>query len=785
MATTVATPNLGQSDEDYPSGRGTIVPDDSPKKATQPGIPDCGPNNELLNEQHPEIVAELKGLIEKARVEGLVARRNEIRTIRQARFFWQEIQYMWWDVKNGQWNFPTSTAGLSGPNEDNDSPRFQYTTNIYQAYGLSFIAVFSQDVPSVLWYPQNPNKIEDITAAKAASDAADLIEENNHVSEMLTSIGYYLWTDGKIGSYTRYVVDGGKFGYQDENDLDEGFTKMGDDSLQCPSCGTESPLPESIGMVPPSCPQCGEMLGPDNYKPADQVAVPVIKSTNKVPNGQEVISIIGGLELNTPIWAREQDEFPYLQWQLEVHRAKLKATYPHVADKIGEVPQGGAEDVYARASRVSVAQGLPYTHPGDTLQDLTTFLRTWIRPWLFYSIADKAKRQTLFDMFPDGCYVAFAGDTYCESRNENMDDHWRVMHALPGEGQNRPAVGKSMINIQEQFNNYSNIMAENYEMGIPPIYADPQTLDFDQLSGQVAEPAAVYPARAKPGQPLAASFYQSAPAQVAPDMMKYMQWLQGDICQFLTGMFPAVYGGEMAGNKTASGYQMARDQALGRLGLIWRRLKEFYAQTMQLGVQCFRDNRPDDVNVPILGKGNEFEIKSIQLMNLRGNIQARSEADETFPRLKSQQRSVIQSLMAADDPFIAQVLQDPSNLGFLKGVFGLTDLNIPGEDARNKMLRDIDSMLQGIPVQVNPIMDNHAIAVEEAKRWWNSDDGQQAQQMNPQGCMMIMQNVQEHMLAMAPPPMIGPPSGIPNKKPAEGNAPPPVAPEPEQQQPGL
>ena len=35
--------------------------------------------------------------------------------------------------------------------------------------------------------------------------------------------------------------------------------------------------------------------------------------------------------------------------------------------------------------------------------------------------------------------------------------------------------------------------------------------------------------------------------------------------------------------KTASGYALARDQAMGRLGLVWRRTKQFYADVLLLG----------------------------------------------------------------------------------------------------------------------------------------------------------------------------------------------------------
>ena len=45
---------------------------------------------------------------------------------------------------------------------------------------------------------------------------ATLIEQNNHVENLLTGVGFYLWTDGKIGGYVRYVADGQRFGWRDE-----------------------------------------------------------------------------------------------------------------------------------------------------------------------------------------------------------------------------------------------------------------------------------------------------------------------------------------------------------------------------------------------------------------------------------------------------------------------------------------------------------------------------------------------------------------------------------------
>ena len=777
-----------------------------------------GHNNERLEDLRPDLVNALRELVLEYRQEGIVARRHEIRRIRQARLFWQGLQYAWWNPQDMTWHLPYESK-IYDDSAAAEMPRYQFVTNLYQAFGLSFISVLSQDVPATRFYPQSAQSIGDITAARAASQVCDLIEQNNRVQHLLTGVAFYLWTDGKIGGYVRYVADAQRFGSHDEPVIEEHYVPLGEDTYVCPECGREKVvggreqvvggtltpvtdnLPPSQNLQPatdnllPSilCPNCGASLGPENFKPAERVAIPLVTGVRRVANGQEVISIVGGLELNTPVWANEMYEYPYLQWSMEVHRAKLKASYPHAADKIQMGGPQTADEVYARATRVAIAQGLPTTHPGDALFNLITFSRTWIRPWAFYAIEDKSVREALLALFPDGCYIAFAGDTYCESRNESMDDRWRVMHALPGDGQSRPSVGDSLVQIQERYNTLSNIQAETYEYGIPPIYADPQVLDFDALANQTAEPAAHYPARARPGQPLAAGFFQPAPAQVPPDLVRHQQDLMGPVAQFLTGLFPAVFGGEMESQKTATGYAMARDQALGRLGLVWRRLKTFYADVMLLSVDCFRKNRPEDAEIPILGPGGEFESRWIRLADLKGNIQAHPESDETFPRLKSQQRAVVQQLMASSDPVIQQALADPSNIGFVKGVLGLADLVVPGEDSRNKQLREIDLLLAGAPVErevvggrqqvegkvagsreqvvggnqtpntqnlqpntyhlqpsvpIDLLFDNHFIELEECRRWANSDAGQIARIENPAGFANVRAHAEAHLRAI-------------------------------------
>src|SRR5882762_4570883 len=200
---------------------------------------DLGPNNERLEDVKPELVHALRELVRQYRQEGIVARRHEIRRIRQARLFWQGLQYAWWNPNDMNWHLPFEQR-FSDDRALEEMPRYQFVTNFYQGFGLSFIAVLSQDVPSVRFYPQSAQSLEDISAARAASDVAALIEQNNHIEHLLTSIGYFLWTDGKLGAYVRYVADGQRFGFREENVLEALEIPLGEDVYVCPQCGKET-----------------------------------------------------------------------------------------------------------------------------------------------------------------------------------------------------------------------------------------------------------------------------------------------------------------------------------------------------------------------------------------------------------------------------------------------------------------------------------------------------------------------------------------------------------------
>src|SRR2546425_1830225 len=209
---------------------------------------DLGVNTERLEGLKPRLVLALRAPVRQYREEGVVARRHEIRRIRQARLFWQGLQYAWWNPNDMNWHLPFEQR-FSDDRALEEMPRYQFVTNFYQGFGLSFIAVLSQDVPSVRFYPQSAQSLEDIAAARAASDVAQLVEQNNHVEHLLTAIGYFLWTDGKLGGYVRYVADGQRFGFHDENILAAIEIPLGEDLYVCPQCGKETPAPHAVAQA--------------------------------------------------------------------------------------------------------------------------------------------------------------------------------------------------------------------------------------------------------------------------------------------------------------------------------------------------------------------------------------------------------------------------------------------------------------------------------------------------------------------------------------------------------
>lgn len=645
------------------------------------------------------------------------ARRAQVKRIRKARNFMDGIQHVVWNDSLGDYQDRTSTLGSDGQPQPSG-----YVINYYRAYQETIASLGASAVPTLKAFPESPQSLLDIEAANSADAAMRLFARTNKLAEKLRFMWYYHWTDGAFGTYVRYAQDGERLGYEvvQQNQV-----------MPVDIAGTMTELPQPTSMA--------------------------------VAKGAEIIDVVPALELKLPPYTKELHQFPYLIWELEVPREMLMAAYPHAAAKlVGASSTANGIDDEGRRVREEVAAGVTagrsrigYRADGDSL----TFRRVWLRSWVFHSVKDEQLRIALMTAFPRGLYMAVAGDVVCDVRPESMDDHWRICHAVTRDGQIRSSQGDPLIECQELANDATNIERDISEFTIPMMFADPQTIDANKITGNRAIPGAIYQAKRKSGDSLSQSFYETKPAQMPIGLPQFRAWLAGDAMQMLSGAHPAAYGGDLGGNITATGISIERDQAMGRIGINWGNIKQHLVEISELACNLFK-RRGGPVNVA--GDARTASAVADPAKLRAGNY--RIEALEDFPTTWPQRRNTLMAI--AQNPGLAPILSYPGNQEEVRRILGVTSLIFPGSDAWKKQLKEIEMLLQQPPgmgpmgpissISVIPFLEDNQTELEAIRWWIATDEGQRAKYENPMGYANVVAHANEHAMAAAPAMPAGP-----------------------------
>jgi hypothetical protein len=699
------------------------------------------PRNRQLEERLQKL---LKRLCTEVSKRDIWARMWEIRDARLQRLYWRGIQNVGWSQDDLEYYLVSAQGKGAAISETNaaNQPHSQLVFNLYQGYGKTIQAVFCQNQALLRFKAKEARNPRDTRAALEARKMQRAVESYNPPTVLQAEIARLLWTDGRVIAVTDYVEDGERFGYEEENYPDE--------------------APEGVEEEQPK----------------------------KTPNGQEVIEVGGKLEWKVPMSQKHFHDWGFAQEQREFDITKMKADYPHVADKLqaGAGPNAGSpEELYARNARMAAAEGTPsLIQSGEGFEHLVTRERTWFRP-SFYTALQKDDADALRTKFPDGVCVTFIGETYCESKNCSMNDHLAVVHAIDGDGQDRPSLGANEVPVNEAFNEITNLELESYEYVVPVTWTKPGIIDLDALQEQENAPGQHYEIASDPNQqmPIADYFYSEPPAQIPPSMPVFRENLQGPLSQFLTNAQPALIGAEMDNNKTASTYAMAREQAMGVMGLVWKPFKVFWATVILQAVRAAAHNRTKNFSatVSVPGKPDETEVIDIDVENLKGNLLCEPATDENFPESWTQKSNRYMALLdkSTQNPALGQVLLHPDNLQMGKDLIGLEDLVIPGADSAAKQQQEIEELLDSEPipdekamqaqaaaqtvaaqggvqmpapaeppmtasVPIDEEFDDHPSEYAECKRWINSPEGQKKKNSDDPSDVAGFQNVRMHAL---------------------------------------
>lgn len=578
-----------------------------------------------------------------------------------------------------QFLIPRYGGGWIIPGESTDyGPTMQMDlsllpTNIYSSYAQIIISSLTRAVPNVRWEPQDADNDAQITATEAADKFVKVVARNNDLTMIQTDAARYLWTDGRMLYYTRFEVDGQRFGWEEEDEVDDIVPET-------------EPSPEQVDALVESMEE--QENEEEEQKPASQ----------RKPRGQEVRTAHGKLEVKlTPMMANCLAEVDVLQYETEVSISRAKAMFPKKADNIKNGSNGITEGEIAKLARLNVKLGMQSTYiTSDSIADDCTIQRNWLRPSEFMDIKDKEVRDFFIQKCPDGIVVVYAGETLCYARNESMDDCWALAQAYSGDGQNRNALGTSLMPIQKRLNNWLDLMNDLFVRCIPKKWMNNKAFNVEAIRQQTNIPGDVGSFKPQAGQTAEQLVFVEPVITVPQSLPDFVKSYSGDLAELVSGAYPALAGGDTGNNDTARGIAIQRDQALGRIGPTWHSIQNAEATAMGQAVRWAARCRDKSINERVPG-GDAIRL---EVNDLKAHILCFPQADENLPETYTQKQQRLMGLLdgSAKNPMLQEVFFNAANLMFLKRMVALDELYIPQVASFEKQLGEIEVMLKTVPV---------------------------------------------------------------------------------------
>jgi len=727
-----------------------------------------------------EIQRLLKEVVSHFDGEDREIRERQIRTWRRLKLFWEGFQKTWYSEVAHDWRIWDDTQS-----EDTQQSYYDKPINVFRAYLESIIAALSVVVPPVKCYPDDADNTLDLATAKAGDKIAQLIYRHNNAQLAWLHALFIYCTEGMVAGYTYPKADE-SFGTYAEDEKEE--IEEQHQTTNCPQCGymiedkqlnneleelqedvtqrqQEDEFTTVLNRDPEDyeielCPACGQVIQPTVSQ--ESFFVTRIVGTTHQPKTRIMIDCFGGLYVKVPIYARKQEDCPYLIFSYETHYANAIEKFQHLHGKLSKGEKQrietsvGPKDPYEQWGRLSPQ------YQGSYPTNNVTIRNAWLRPAAFNVLQDEDDVNKLKKEFPNGAKVCLVNDEFGEAYNEQLDDTWTLTYNPLSDYLHHDPLGLLLVSVQEITNDLISLTLQTIEHGIGQTFADPGVLNFNAYRQMESVPGGIYEAIPKSGKTLSDGFHEIKTANLSPEVQPFATQIQG-LAQLVSGALPSLFGGSLQGSETASQYSMSRAQALQRLQNTWKIFtiwwKEIFGKVIPAYIQ---EVKADERNVERDSEGN-FVNTFIRKAELEGKIgRVELEANENLPLTWSQQKDIIMQLLTAANPEILAVIGSPENLPIIREAIGLTDFFVPGEDDRNHQYDEIKLLLGSEPlpnpmdplnpeipsVDVDPIFENHAIEFEIVRKWAVSPAGQQAKMDNEPGYRNVLLHGKLHYQLM-------------------------------------
>lgn len=406
-------------------------------------------------------------------------------------------------------------------------------------------------------------------------------------------------------------------------------------------------------------------------------------------------TVHGVLESKVPIFARKMERWGYCVLSEEVDLWEAKENYPDFADDI-KADADNSEMSYERYARLGIlANKKGAAGNAEALKNLTTEHVAWIRPSRYAKASDDAKAE-LKALYPEGFRATMISNKVVDCIPEVMEDALMVEWPAPGQGSARPSLLHDLVPIQQAFNDNLNMLREHIDFSIPARWIT-DTVDSEAIAEQRAAPGVIHQITVPNGASINDLVMQEEVAQLPPELVANIDRLLS-LAQFTTGDLPALFGDGTPDQETASGQKMLSDQAKGQLSPAWGGLQWLFAITYQIGVMRAAEMVADKPLIAVPGANGQQRFNPASILD--GNWGCYPDTDSSFPETMADKRASLQAVLSqlGEGEQGQAIVFHPDNLKLIKQYSGLEDLIIPGAEARDKQLREIEQMLQEPPV---------------------------------------------------------------------------------------
>jgi ribosomal protein L37AE/L43A len=630
-------------------------------------------------------------------------------------FYWKGIQVIRWDTSTNCWYDALAWARSNNQDSGEDTDIERWINPLTLMFCNVFTGTMSRAVPKTIVKPQDADPgLKDTVTAKAAAEAIGIIERKNRIRKIIRSAFEMLFLFGTYFRYTRAVIDGNMFGYDEELQFEDMQIEM-PARYKCPSCGAEVPATSPGGM---KCPGCGAFLGQESYYGAGEGNRKSVKQVGvkKIPRAGVKWSLHSPLEIDCDPKAnglRPLKMTAILCKDNEIDVGEGRRMFPGMYDKIqagaesGTTPNASVEKL-ARIDAVSAMGGMT----ADNSLSNPTYSECWMQPMSFYKKGDEAFGKRMEASFPEGLKIIFIGQNAFDIRKANLEKEWSHCSLFAGQGIYCNALANTAVSFNARFNRVMWIL-DDWASRCPTghNFADAARIDTEKMSGKQIPAGTMTPVpmrvngEARPLSELLVHFDMP----INPALWGYPQMLV-TFCELILGIPRQLSGqGTQHDVETLGGQQLQLDRSGTVLKPYWEQVQDEHSDASQNAIECLqalmKTGAVTKIKEVIESQGGAWENNEVDWQSMQGNVQFSVDESQDLPIDPDELKKAIETMfeeMKAGNPAAVEWFDVPENQDLAQTLM-LPGSIVPNEAQMLKTENDIQTILEkGVDIKQNP-----------------------------------------------------------------------------------